>query len=335
MKKYLWPVLFVIIGCLLGGLVDNFVLHSNSGASNVGGTDIRAGESGSSLINPLLECNFGQDYISANSVFPFKSKIQSVIDVETAKGDINYGGYYFADLNAGTWFGINSSDNFRPASLLKVPLMMALMGEENETPGYLDKSVVYDGSNLDLTQNIAPEKQVVSGQKYTMWQLIQYMIVYSDNRATSQLLKLVDPNDLVNLFANLGIEFPSSAASQVNFISLRQYASFFQVLFNSSYLNNTLSQKALMLLTQVDFQNGIVGGVPANIKIAHKFGESTESATGMDDLYDCGIVYYPEKPYLICVTTKGTSFAGLEKAVQDISQATYNEVDKQVKNQGV
>jgi beta-lactamase class A len=340
MNKYSWPLVCLIVGILLGVFINKQISlgassssYANSGTT--GSTDVREGETSSSLINPLLECNYGQDYIAANSIFPFKSKIQAVIDSETAKGDMSYAGFYFADLNAGSWFGINSSDDFRPASLLKVPLMMSFLKKEDDKPGTLNQVVTYDGSNLDASQNIPPEEQVVSGQKYTIWQLLQYSIEYSDNKATSQLFELADNNDLNNLYQTLGIDLPANNNPLANFISLRQYASFFQILFNSSYFDSDLSEKALNLLINVDFKNGIVGGVPSGIKVAHKFGETTDAQTGADELYDCGIVYYPEKPYLICITTKGSTFSGLEKAIQAISTATYNEVDKQVKNLGV
>lgn len=340
MNKYFWPIVFLILGVGIGIFISQQVSSGsfsllNTNSSTTESANVREGEVSSSLINPLLECNYGQDYIAKNSVFPFKTKIQNVIDDETTKGDLSYAGFYFADLNAGSWFGINSSDDFRPASLLKVPLMMNFLRKEQAQPGTLDRVIVYDGSNLDASQNIKPSKQVVAGQKYTIWQLLQYSIANSDNRSTSQLLELADNNRLNDLYNTLGIDLPTGSSESTAFISLRQYASFFQILFNSSYVSNFLSEKALDLLSQVDFHSGIVGGVPVNVKVAHKFGETIDSQTGADELYDCGIVYYPKKPYLICITTKGSSFPGLEKAIQTISQVTYNEVDKQVKDLGV
>jgi beta-lactamase class A len=69
-----------------------------------------------------------------------------------------------------------------------------------------------------------------------------------------------------------------------------------------------------------------VAGVPAGISVANKFGER-ELADGTRQLHDCGIVYHPERPYVLCVMTKGASFEQLSRTVADVSQLVYREID--------
>ena len=40
---------------------------------------------------------------------------------------IGYFGIYFEDLNTGAWFGINERDEFLPASLSKIPVIVAIL----------------------------------------------------------------------------------------------------------------------------------------------------------------------------------------------------------------
>ena len=40
------------------------------------------------------------------------------------------------------------------------------------------------------------------------------------------------------------------------------------------------------------------------------------------------MVYYPEKPYFLCVMTKGSDFAVLEKIISDISRIAYEHMEK-------
>jgi hypothetical protein len=47
----------------------------------------------------------------------------------------------------------------------------------------------------------------------------------------------------------------------------------------------------------------------------------------LNQLHDCGIIYYPGNPYLLCVMTRGTDWSALEKTIQTISAMTYKEVD--------
>jgi beta-lactamase class A len=101
------------------------------------------------------------------------------------------------------------------------------------------------------------------------------MINYSDNVATSLLDEKLNGTYYRNkVFTDLHI--PVSKNDSGILIDIRHYASLFRVLFNASYLNKVMSDKALELLTNVEFKKGLVAGVPENIRVAHKFGEREE-----------------------------------------------------------
>ncbi|MBP6989161.1 serine hydrolase [Candidatus Shapirobacteria bacterium] len=87
--------------------------------------------------------------------------------------------------------------------------------------------------------------------------------------------------------------------------------------------------KNFSLLSQVEYQNALVRGVNnPQIIISHKFGERTFEATSERQLHDCGIVYYPEKPYLVCIMTRGQDFSKLSSAIAKLSQVIYESVSK-------
>ena len=110
---------------------------------------------------------------------------------------------------------------------------------------------------------------------------------------------------------------------------VRMYASFFRVLFIASYLNKEMSQKALAYLMRSDFNEGIVAGVPPSVLVAHKFGERVSGARLEDrQLHDCGIVYYPNSPYLLCIMSRGSDFTTLDDIIKDLSLLVYKEVDR-------
>src|SRR6185437_13516132 len=93
-----------------------------------------------------------------------------------------------------------------------------------------------------------------------------------------------------------------------------------------TYLSPEMSEKALKLLSQTTFTSGIVAGVPKNIPVAHKFGERAYDTDATKELHDCGIVYFPNHPYMLCIMTKGTDFGSLATVLKTISQKTYDEV---------
>jgi hypothetical protein len=158
------------------------------------------------------------------------------------------------------------------------------------------------------------------------------MIKYSDNKAYYVLLDklhLISPDrDLLkDTFVELGIVDPKDLLD--NTISVKSYSSIFIQLFNSSYINNRKSsENVLSLLAESEWKNGLNAGVPVDINIAHKFGERFNfDGNGLDQLHDCGIVYYPENPYLLCVMTRGNDYGQLAKVINEISKMFYEEFD--------
>lgn len=90
-------------------------------------------------INPILECNSD---ISLNSkLIPIKESIESIINQEVSKKNITFASIYYRDLNNGPWFGINEKEYFSPASLIKVPILIAYLKKAETDPSLLQKKI--------------------------------------------------------------------------------------------------------------------------------------------------------------------------------------------------
>jgi beta-lactamase class A len=279
------------------------------------------------FINPLLECESAS--FSQNAALDLlKAKINSLLDKLTSNHQITLASVYYRDLNNGPWLGINEKEDFSPASLIKVPLMITYYKEAESNPDILKQSLVYTSQKDDLTQDIIPSVTLIPNQSYTIEELMREMIVYSDNQAYNLLLNNIDNQLLINTYQDLGVDLSEAFNNpDGNIIPVKSYASFFRVLFNASYLNNEMSEKALRLLSEVQYKDGLVKGVNnSNISIAHKFGERTFTDTGEKQLHDCGIIYIPQKPYLLCVMTRGNDFTKLASAIAQISETIYQDL---------
>jgi beta-lactamase class A len=166
------------------------------------------------------------------------------------------------------------------------------------------------------------------------------MIIYSDNDALNTLVDNFDPetlNDFQGIFTDLNIPSPvTQSENSLNFMTVTDYSLVFRVLFSSTYLSNRYSEQAIALLAKAQYKAGIVAGVPSNFTVAHKFGVTTVPATAntlaLNELHDCGIVYYPNHPYLLCVMTEGNNFGQLQQTIKDISGASYSWLDTFYKN---
>ena len=131
-------------------------------------------------------------------------------------------------------------------------------------------------------------------------------------------------------FSELDIPIPSQDPNYS--LTAKEYASFFRILYNASYLSKKSSEEGLSLLSQSEFKDGIVSSLPKNIVVAHKFGEREEEGKDgkiINQLHDCGIVYYPDYPYLLCVMTRGeSSLTDLSNIIKETSGIIFDEVSK-------
>ncbi|HNU81434.1 MAG TPA: class A beta-lactamase-related serine hydrolase [bacterium] len=323
MKKInlnLWQISVIVIIAFGAGLIINYAWHSyyqNEKLSTGGDKPNKeVHQSGYKYISPLLECADVHD-IRQNDL---EKKIKEVINKNIEQGNIIYASLYFRDLNNGPWIGINEQEKFTPASLLKVPLMIAYLKLAEEQEQILNDRLTIENEVTSLSPNILPLKHVKTGQSYTIDDLLKYMIIYSDNAATGALIQHMDPEYLNRIYKDLGINVPNSDQTE-NFMNVKEYASFFRILYNASYLNREMSEKSLEILSQSQFDKGLKAGIPANITVSHKFGERIWLEN--KQLHDCGIIYLEKNPYLLCIMTRGNDFNKMSGVIRDLSATVY------------
>lgn len=278
------------------------------------------------FINPLLECDI--DAVSQDTnLDKLRNKIQGTISEDIIKGNITHTSVYYRDMNNGPWFGINQNEMFSPASLIKVPLMIAYFKLAETNPEILNKELVVTPPPGVLPQNITPTVTLVPNQKYTIRQLINHLIVFSDNEAYNILLANIDNQFLIKVFDDLGVDItPGLSNPNGDIISVKSYASFFRILYNASYLSPKSSEEALNILSQSKFKDALVAGLPPSVLSSHKYGERSFEGSPIKQLHDCGIVYVPNKPYLVCIMTRGTNFEKLTATIKKISSLIYDQV---------
>lgn len=327
--------LYLMIPVFIAGLFAGYLMKGNQienldGANgNLVGTagklEIRQG--GYKFINPLLECEIAEGKIN-DSNYSFENELYRLGEKNKASGNVSELAIYFRDLNNGPWCGTNEGKSFLPASLLKVPLMMAYYKAAESDPGILNKKVLFEDKYEFKEAKIyafPPAKIIEPGKEYTIEGLIEAAIIYSDNQTLPLLYQNIPDKAIGELFKVLGLD-PDLYKKPGATISVLSYSSFFRILYNASYLNKEYSEKALGLLSQIDYKTGLRAGVPVEVMIAHKFGEGGY-LNGERQLHDCGIIYHPRKPYLLCVMTRGDNIRNLQSVIQDISKFVFEQVN--------
>lgn len=315
--KFYKNLLILTVGFLLGWTA--FTLFADKEVSDDIPRQIRGGKY--SFINPLLECELGYR-ISEQKLFSFKSRVQQLVDKIIEEKDAEYISVYYRNLDNGPWFGINEREPFKPASLLKVPLLITYMKIAEKNPKILDEKIVYNERKNTNVQYFKPSQEIELGKEYTVAQLIEKMIIYSDNNAANLLRSHIDSDAFTKAYKDLGIEIPDSDEYNV---TVKTYASFFRILYNSSYLNEDSSEFVLRLLNMTEFSDFLAGGVPQGVRVSHKFGEFSNGT--QKQLHDCGIIYHPKQNYLLCIMSRGSRYESLSSVIREISSAVYGEVD--------
>lgn len=324
MKKS--AILIALIFFALGFFAARIFFGNSLKIGQNEGEAVRQG--GYKLINPLMECEV-EGETALKKYVPFEFKIKERIQKEVIEPNNGiYLAMYFRNLNNGPWFGINPDENFAPASLLKVPLMMAYLKLSEDDPNVLSKDLLYSGAQPGaVQQEIPPKDPLRVGQTYSVENLLNRMIINSDNEAMSLLVQNIPPDDFNRAYSDLGINAPD-VRDPSDFMSVKEYASFFRILYNAAYLDKKTSEKALEMLSKVDFRDGLVAGIGDGAVVAHKFGERKveEDDASLNQLHDCGIVYYQKYPYLLCVMTRGKDLQELSKVIANVSRIVFSEI---------
>ena len=315
-------------GILAAGLVFGWLGATYVADQTSVGSGYIVREGGYEFINPLISCNIKDDQPYAG-FSALQQNLRSAIANHIAAGDATRVSIYVRDMDQGQWTGVNYDQMYVPASLVKVPLLIALERASRDDTTLLTKKLTLIPSlTSKLVEHYPPPQHLEVGHEYTLADLMRAMIVYSDNDATQLIANTVSDKTLSDVYTNFDVVPLEDPAGHS--VSPNNYMRFFRILYNASYLGRVRSQDSLKLLSQSTFKDGIVKGIPTERTVAHKFGERTEvGANGAitESLHDCGIVYYPHAPYGICIMTEGSDFTKLSSVIADLSGIVYSAVD--------
>lgn len=314
---------FFASGLFLGGLA--LYLWLNVPVSGV--SKIHPLHSKYKFINPLLAVEvYEKKEFSGNRALELA--LQGMMN-DTRRG-VYGASVYFRDIEPGLWLGINENQNFSPGKLLKIPIMISYFKLAESDPEILNTKLTFLGKDSNIGEVFPPKQNMKYGNSYTAEDLIKRMIVNNDNNAANLLFEHIDKKVLNEIYSDLGINFVEEK-NYPDFISTKIYSLFFRLLYNATYLNRDFSEKALeiLILEQESTGLGLVAGLPKSVPIADNLGVRFFKVNGNAnyEMYDCGIVYYPEHNYLLCLVAKSANLDNLQKFFKDVGRLVYANFD--------
>lgn len=272
-----------------------------------------------------------QEWIVTKYV-PFELKTSKRIfeEVEKVHPDVSLD-VYVRNLNNWPWFGIHEDEKFARIWTLKMPLFLAyLKWSEQEHSAVLEKKYTVEDKWWKNEWAYASKNTLENGKEYTVSQLLKEMIVNSNETAAQILRENIPESYLDRVYAELGLTIEGGRTEQDD-ISLKEYSSFFRILYNAAYLSPKTSEFALSLLTQTDFKEGIIKWVPKGVQVANKFWERIyidETGKKSYKIHDCWVVYYEQYPYMICIASEWKDEKTLANTIGETSRIVYEEISK-------
>lgn len=227
---------------------------------------------------------------------------------------------YVKLMETNEWTHVNGNDLFNPGSMMKVAIMLNVLQAAEKNPEFLQQQLVV--KEIMPVPGRKTGNPLVVGKAYSIRQLLDYMIIDSDNDAAALLAGKVDKPNFDAMFEQMGMTAPRMGESDYQ-ISANEFARILRILYNGSLLSLENSDYALRLLTNSAYLEGLVKYLPPNIQVAHKFGERKVQAD-TEQFHESGVIYLDKQAYVICIMTEGHDPHLLPEIVARLSATVYN-----------
>lgn len=232
---------------------------------------------------------------------------------------------------------INAGTRFHAASMMKVPVMIALFEQAHLGRLRLDDSItvtnrfasIADGSPYALSVTDDSDDLVYKaiGSPMSYRALAEAMITVSSNLASNILIDTLTPATIRKTTAALGasgIEVLRGVEDQKAFdrglnntTDAAALATLFLAIATESAVSPASSREMRAMLARQRFNGAIPAGLPAGTPVAHKTGSITRIR------HDGGIVLGP-RPYVLVVLTRGLDDARRADAlIAEISRVVW------------
>lgn len=218
-------------------------------------------------------------------------------------------GVYVQDIEGGYGYGVRPDEEFFSASVIKVPVMVAVYRKIDE--GELSLSDTFETKEEDWAAGAGWMQWEDPGESYSVYDYVWMMMTQSDNVATNALVRIVGGKEYVNEVArSMGaedtvlIQKVTSERGAVPELDNRTTARDMAIMLESIASREAASPESCQGMIDVMVMNylesWLVDGLPddAEVDIANKGG-------WLYKVYDeVGIVFHEGRPYSIAILAK-------------------------------
>ena len=236
-------------------------------------------------------------------------------------------GYYIKDLRTGDVAMSHTENVFLSASLIKLPILCAAYEAVQEGKLALSTPITLQRSDLKGGSGILKRSPI--GSVYTNRELLELMIVHSDNTAAELLIRQLGFDYLQQTFTRLGLldteihpdGFNLSAKRVVsdNRTSPRDMGLLLEKIYRRELVSPEASDDMLLILKHQKLRDRLPRYLPTGWQIAHKTGLLRKAC------HDVGIVFSPKGDYMICVLTgQDANYREAKRFIASVGRITYD-----------
>jgi beta-lactamase class A len=222
-------------------------------------------------------------------------------------------GFYVIKLESGFSYGANEIEEFEPASLNKLPVMLGLYMEAEAKN--LDLNTKYTLKNADKLSGSGSLNSKPAGTVLTYRDLIRYMGKESDNTAVNIARRILGQEKIEEIVRELGMSDTVVVGNNQK-TTPKDIATFFQRLSWGGLISDESKDELLEFMTNTIYEDHLVAGVDENIKVAHKYGRELHIVN------DAGIVF-SQKPYVVVIMSKGVVDEEADSIFPQLSKIIY------------
>ena len=230
------------------------------------------------------------------------------------------------DLTSGRRLVIND-EPMRSASLIKIFIMIEAFRQAGK--GLFDLSASTLISAESRVDGAGTLHEAPPGATRTWLELIELMIVESDNTATNLLIEKLSMPRINNMIARLGcndtvlrrkmMDFEAAKAGRENITTSSDMVEVLSMLYRHNCLGSEQDEVMLGIMKRQEDKVKLPVLLPPGVVIAHKTGELDGAE------HDAGIVYGPKSHYALAIMADGVpDAAGAQSVIAELSRIVYD-----------
>lgn len=208
---------------------------------------------------------------------------------------------FIKDLDRGEVFTLNENQVHSSASIIKIPIMMAVLDK-----GGLDKYLPLKDKNMADFSVVTK----IGESSYTVEEYLSWMMIESCNASTNVLIDYVGIDSVNRIFSNLDMkktvlgrkmmDFEAREAGKDNLATAKDMALLLEAIYLEDYFGSENSKKALEIMKSCRSFNLLPRYYPFPVSFAHKTG-------GLDEVsHDVGI-FFGKKNLLVSALSTSES----------------------------